>query len=286
VRHASDHFVAPDGLRLATRAWVPTGEPTAVVVLVHGFAEHVGRHEGLATALVRATYAVHGYDQRGHGYSPGERANVARFEVLLDDLAAFVREVRSSYRGVPLVILGHSAGGIVALRTVQEGLCAPHGLILSSPLVRSGVKLPRVVIKVLAALAGPFPRLPTVAVDPRDISNDPAEADAYRLDPAIYHGPAKGRIAREMVRHGEIALARAALVRVPTLLLQGTGDRICDGGATGELARALPDATLHRYQGGPHELFHDDHRERATADLLAWLQARLSADATPAAART
>jgi alpha-beta hydrolase superfamily lysophospholipase len=284
VRHASDHFIAPDGLRLATRSWLPRCDRLATVVLVHGFAEHVGRHDRLATALARCGYAVLGYDQRGHGYSPGERANVPRLEVLFDDLAAFAREARASDPGVPLVVLGHSLGGLVALRSVQEGLVAPDLMVLSSPLLRMSATPPRSIVRLLTALARPFPRLPTLSVDHRLISSDPQEAEAYRLDPAIYHGPAKARIATEMARHGELALAHASRVAAPTLLLHGKGDRLVDPGPTGHLARELPNASLRLYDGGAHELFHDTQAPRVTADVLAWLQARLSPDATLGAA--
>jgi acylglycerol lipase len=283
VRHASDHLIAADGTRLATRAWTPRSDPLALVVIVHGFGEHVGRHEALATAFVRGGYAVHGYDQRGHGFSAGERANVKRLEMLFDDLAAVVRDARASVAGIPLVLFGHSMGGLVALRTVQEGLVHPDLLILSSPVIRLTGTPPRPILKALTALARPFPSLPLRAVDPRAISNDPAEADAYRLDPAVYHGPAKIRIVTEMARHGELALQNTARVSAPTLLLHGKDDRVVEPGPTGQLERDIPNASLRLYGGSAHELFHDAQRERVTADVLAWLQARLSPDATLAA---
>ncbi len=283
MRHATDHLITADGLRLSTRSWVPRCDPLATVAIVHGFGEHIGRHERLATDLARRGYAVHGYDQRGHGFSPGERANVKRLEVLMDDLAAFVRETRATNSGAPLVLFGHSLGGQLALRTVQEGLVEPDLLILSSPLLRMTGTPPRPIVKALRALARPFPRLPTRAIDPRTISHDPEEADAYRLDPAVYHGPAKLRIVTEMARHGELALAAASRVRMPTLLLHGKDDRVVEAGPTGQLERALPHASLRLYEGAAHELFHDAQKERVTADVLAWLQARLSPDATLAA---
>jgi acylglycerol lipase len=284
VRHASDHLITPDGLRLSTRSWIPRCDPLATVAFVHGFGEHIGRHERLATELARRGYAVHGYDQRGHGFSPGERANVKRLEVLMGDLAAFVREVLASNSGAPLVLFGHSLGGLLTLRSVQEGLVQPDLLILSSPVLRLSGTPPRPIVRLLTALARPFPRLPTRAVDPRAISRDPEEAEAYRLDPSIYHGPAKLRIVTEMARHGELALAAAARVRMPALLLHGKDDRVVEAGPTGQLERALPHGSLRLYADSAHELFHDVQKERVTADVLAWLQARLSPDATLAPA--
>jgi acylglycerol lipase len=286
MRHASDRLTAPDGLTLATRAWIPKGDPLAAVVLVHGYAEHVGRHEGLATALARAGYAVHGFDQRGHGASEGPRAQIRRFDEFLADLAAFVREVRSWHADLPLVLFGHSMGGLVVLRALQEGLLRADLVALSAPLIQLRTNVPQPIARLLLALSEPLPNLPTLGIDPRDISALPEEAEAYRSDPGIYHGPTKARIAAEMIRNGATALALAGTVDAPTFILHSKVDPMCEASATGALARALPDATLQLYEHGRHELFHDEPRERATTDLLAWLQARLSPDATGAAART
>jgi acylglycerol lipase len=278
VRASSGHLHARDGLRLPTRAWLPDEgvAPRAQVVVVHGLGEHVGRHEGLALRLVRAGYAVHGYDQRGHGFAPGPRAQVDRFERLLDDLADFVAGLDPS---LPLILFGQSMGGVVALRAVQSGAVAPSGLILSAPALRDGVEVPAWVRRLVMRVAEVWPGVPTVPLDTSALSRDPAEVAAYRLDPAVFHGPIKGRIGSEIVRHGRLALAEADRIGVPLLILHGKADRLTQPGASGELQRALHDrdATLLLYDDGPHELFHDALRERATDDLLAWLDARLPA---------
>lgn len=289
MRAASDAFTSADGLRLPTRAWLPDHDaPRAAVVLVHGLGEHVGRYDALATRLVAAGHAVHGYDQRGHGYAQGPRAQVRRFDDLIADLATFVASVRAWHPDVPLVLFGHSMGGVVAARAVQTEAVHPDLLALSSPAFRDGTDVPGWLRRVLAALAGPFPALPTVRIDPAALSRDAAEVDAYRLDPAVFHGPVKARLAVEMGRHGALVLADAARLAVPVLLLHGKEDRLARPGASAELHRALEgrDATLVLYDEGPHELFHDPLRERATADLLAWLDARVSGAGRPEAPRT
>lgn len=278
--HARDGSLhTRDGLRLATRSWLPTADPRAAIVLVHGYPEHVGRYDRFARALTRAGHAVHGYDQRGHGSSQGRRANVRRFEELLDDLGEVVAWVTERQPDVPIVVLGHSMGGCVALRSVQTGRVDPDLLVLSSPFLVSAVAVPALLRRVLVALSEPFPELPTVSIDPRHVSRIPEEQEAYRLDPAIHHGPAKARIAAEMVRHGARALEEAPSVRQPTLVLHGTGDGIADPAGSRTLARSLPDATLSLFPDGAHELFNDHDRDEATATVLAWLDERLAASA-------
>jgi acylglycerol lipase len=278
VRARSGHLHVRDGLRLPTRAWLPDAEGAerALVVLVHGLGEHVGRYDGLATRLVRAGYAVHGYDQRGHGYAPGARAQVDRFERLVEDLGDFVAQVRSEHPGRPWVLLGHSMGGVVALRAVQTAATRPDRLVLSSPTMRDGADVPGWVRSLLMRLAEPLPALPTMRIDASKISRDPAEVAAYEQDPANFHGPIKARIAAEMARHGGLALAEAAQVTMPVLILHGKADALSQPGASAELHRSLQgrDATLKLYDDGPHELFNDPLRDRVVGDVLAWLEER------------
>jgi acylglycerol lipase len=278
VRASSGHLHARDGLRLPTRAWLPDAEGAerAVIVLVHGLGEHIGRYDALATRLVREGYAVHGYDQRGHGYAPGPRAQVDRFERLVEDLGDFVAQVRSEHAGRPWVLFGHSMGGVVALRAVQADAVRPDRLVLSSPTMRDGADVPGWVRSLLMRLAEPFPALPTVRIDARKVSRDPAEVAAYQQDPANFHGPIKARMAAEMARHGGLALAQTDPVTMPVLIVHGKADELSQPGASAELHRSLHgrDATLKLYDDGPHELFNDPLRDRVTADVLAWLEER------------
>ena len=151
--------------------------------------------------------------------------------------------------------------------------------MLSSPALRDGVDVPAWLRALLARLAEPLPGLPTVRIDPAALSRDPAEVDAYRQDPAVFHGPVKARLATQMAKHGALVIAEAERLRVPTLIVHGKDDRLARPGASGELQRALHggDGTLELYDEGPHELFHDPLRDRVTQDVLAWLDARLPA---------
>ena len=295
VRAHGDSLTSRDGLALPTRAWLPEdpGEVRAALVLVHGLCEHIGRYDGLATRLAAEGYAVHGYDERGHGAAEGPRAQVDRFEQLVDDLGDFVARVRAAHPDRPLVVFGHSLGGVVALRAVQTGVVVPDALLLSSPALCVSGDLPGWLQGLLTRLAGPFPDLPTKPVDASALSRDPAVVEAYRQDPAVFHGPVKARMATELVRAGAAALADAqasadarasvdaaagdGYVDVPVLIVHGRQDRIADPGASATLHRALAgrDATLELYDDGPHELFNDPLRERVLDDVLSWLETRL-----------
>jgi acylglycerol lipase len=279
VRAVSDRMATRDGLQLPTRAWLPdvAGSERAALLLVHGLAEHCGRYDALATRLVREGYAVHAYDQRGHGYAQGPRCQVDRFGRFVEDLGEVVARVRAAHPGRPLVLFGHSMGGVVALRTVQTGAADPNALVLSSPALRIGGDLPGWLKGLLKRLAGPFPGLPTMPIDATALARDPDVVAAYQQDPAVFHGPLKARVVTELVRAGEAALAEARRLGLPTMIVHGKDDRIAQPVASTELHRALDggDATLRFYDEGPHELFNDPLRERVLGDVLEWLEERL-----------
>jgi alpha-beta hydrolase superfamily lysophospholipase len=278
MRTHSDRLPTRDGLQLPTRSWLPNhaGSERALLVVVHGLGEHIGRYDRLATRLVREGYAVHGFDQRGHGYAPGARCNIGRFEEFVQDLGDFLALVRPLHPGKQLVLFGHSMGGVVAARAVQQASVAPDLLVLSSPAFRDGADVPGWARRLLTVLAQPFPGFPTVRLSSSLLSRDPAEVAAYDRDPAVFHGPVKARIASEMARAGAEAIRDAAQIRVPLLLVHGAADGLAQPQGSAALMAQLGgrDAEFQLYPDGPHELFNDVGRERVIGDLLSWLAAR------------
>jgi alpha-beta hydrolase superfamily lysophospholipase len=278
MRSHSDRLPTRDGLALPTRSWLPNepGSERAALVVVHGLGEHIGRYDRLATRLVREGYAVHGFDQRGHGYAPGVRCNVRRFEEFVDDLADFFALVQPLHPGKQLVLFGHSMGGVIAARAVQTAAVSPHLLLLSSPAFRDGAEVPGWARRLLGAIARPLPGFPTVRLASSLLSRDPAEVAAYDRDPAVFHGPIKARIATEMGRAGADAIRDASKIQVPLLLLHGAADGLAQPTGSAALMAKLSgcDAEFQLYPEGPHELFNDPGRERVIGDLLRWLKAR------------
>ena len=276
MRHVSDTLAGADGFRLASRAWLPDAAPSASVQIVHGWGEHVGRYERLAEALVAEGFAVHGFDQRGHGASQGARARTRSLAPFLDDLVAAAAQVRAWHDDVPWALLGHSVGGLLALQAVQQGRLEPDALVLSSPYLRPRHTPHPLLLRSLLLLARLAPWLPASRLDPAAMSRDPVEVEAYRSDPANLHGPVSLGTAAALIRTGAAARADdAPRLTLPTLVLHGSADSVADPEAAIALAHRNPGVTLHIEPEGHHELFNDTCRAFLSDELRRWLRVRL-----------
>lgn len=273
----------PDGLSLHTRHWraVSTaGSPAwGTAVLVHGLGEHIGRYEHVAAHLNAQGWDVRGFDHRGHGRSGGRRGDIAASDSLLSDLGAFLREVRGADAARPLVLIGHSLGGLVAARFVAEGLAVRpagwhlpvDGLVLSSPAIDPGLSA------VQKALLAVGPRLlPHLCVNnglqPEWVCNDPAVVQAYLKDPLV-HDRISGLLGRFIADAGPLVLTRAPAWQVPTLLMWSGQDRCVSPRGSQRLAQALPPALVEArpFERLAHEIFNERERAEVLARLSGWL---------------
>ena len=269
-----------DGLTLHTRQWRPSVPAVGTAVLVHGLGEHAGRYEHVAAHLSAEGWDVRAFDQRGHGRSGGRRGDIARSDSLLHDLGDFIDGVRRDEASRPLVLIGHSLGGLVAARFVAEAL-GPRpaawsrpidGLALSSPAIDPGLSA------LQRALLAVGPRvLPHLCVNnglqPEWICNDPAVVQAYRQDPLV-HDRISGLLGLFIADAGAVVLARAPAWQVPTLLMWSGQDRCVSPVGSARLAQALPAGrcTARVFDGLAHELFNERQRAEVLAQLGDWLR--------------
>ncbi len=266
-----------DGLKLQLREWPCTGARGSVLI-VHGLGEHIGRHAHVAAHLNGWGWNVIGYDQRGHGRSEGGRGKVASDDALLDDLARVIDSVRATHTG-PLVLLGHSMGGLVAARFCAEGMATGparwyrgvDALVLSSPALDPGMNATQ---KLLLAVLGRL--APNLAVNnglrPAWISRDPAVVKAYVNDPLV-HDRVTPRLVRFIVDGGEQVRQHAAHWTVPTLLLYAGSDRCVAPAGSAAFVQAASNASFSAYEFKPlfHEIFNEPEQGEVFAVLDAWL---------------
>ena len=292
TRHEEGHRKIAANQSTYWQAWLPLDPARAVVIIVHGVHEHSSRYAHVGTRLAAAGYAVYAADHRGHGRSGGRRGNIERMTLIVDDLNSFVLFAAQRHPGVPVFMVGHSLGGLIALHyATQPHATQPHavqprvllaGLVVSGPAVEvtAGSALQRRLAGLLSALV---PNLGVAALGTEQISRDPAVVRAYHEDPLVYRGKIKARTGAEILAAMEGLPARLPRLALPLLLLHGTGDRICalTGSTMVHDTVSSADKTLHRYEGLYHELFNEPEREQILTDLLRWLDQHLPARSAP-----
>ena len=268
-------FSARDGLRLFWQV-ARAQAPAAHVALVHGYAEHLGRHAEVTRALREAGYTVHLLDCRGHGQSGGKRAHVDRFDDYLSDLELFLARVKEQSADKPLFLLGHSHGALIAARYLLDKPEAVRGAVLSSPYFRLKLQVSPLKIAAGKLIGKVLPSLPMKNdLKAELLTRDVAIQNATRADP-LYQQIATPRWFTESTAAQETVLRRATEFVTPFLLLFGGADPIADPAAGREFYEAATskDKQHKQYDGLLHELFHEPERDMVFKDLVGWLDER------------
>lgn len=256
----------------------PVERPRATAVLVHGLNEHGGRYVHVARRLAEWGIDTLAYDQRGFGRSSGGRGDAPRFSDRLEDLEWVIARQRASHPGLPLVLFGHSMGGLVACRYLQQGYPPPDLFVLSGPAIDPrGVEAGRARVAAGRRLARLLPLLRVPYADIAGISTDPAVVAAARHDPLWVSGIGL-RMATQIIDEIDRAWAELSRITLPALLLHGEADRIVPVSASREGSGRFGsgDVTLHTYPGMLHEVFNERQQEVVFRDLRRWLDQRLT----------
>jgi alpha-beta hydrolase superfamily lysophospholipase len=270
-------FVASDGDNVVIQDWPlePGVRLRGVVIIVHGLGEHAGRYDHVARRLNDWGFAVRGYDQCGHGESGGAPGSLPTDTRLLDDLADIVDSTRSRMnKGTPLIVLGHSMGGLVAGRFVSLGIRKVDALVMSSPALNPGLNAFQKLL--VAVLPRFFPNLRVGnGLNASYISHDPAVVAAYQSDKLV-HDRISARLARFIATAGPATVALAPQWKVPTLLMYAGDDRLVQPQGSRDFATAAPAAlmTTHCFEGLYHEIFNELDAAPVFAALRQWLDQR------------
>jgi alpha-beta hydrolase superfamily lysophospholipase len=274
MQHRESTAAGIGGLELFAQAWLPDAPPGGVIVIAHGLGEHSGRYATLATELVGRGYAVYALDHRGHGRSGGPRANIGRFAYLVSDFSAFVGRCARQHLDTPLYVLGHSMGGAVAFATALRLQHQLRGLVLSAPALAVDTAVPRLQEWIVRALAVIAPNTGALNIPPSAVSRDPSVVMRYESDPLVHHAGVPARTVVELLDAMAGFPAHVRDLRLPTLVLHGTADKLVPLAATRPLYQAISAnyRTLKLYDGLFHEVFNEPERATVTADLFSWLE--------------
>jgi len=261
MQHQEGWFKGYQDYRLYYQCWLPDGQPRAVLLLAHGYAEHSGRYMNVVNHFVPENFAVYALDHRGHGKSDGERVLVEDFHDYVIDLKTYFDMVRSNNPDKKIFLIGHSMGSMISLAYCLEYQNELAGLVTSG----GGLSRPG---------DAPFQAPPKgAALSVAMLSRDPAVIKAYVDDPLVYHGPIPanhpvGRMASKLA-------VEVGQIKLPVLIMAGAGGP--DGARSQVLFDLIgsQDKTFKPYAGLLHEIFNEPEFPQVMADMQQWLQNHL-----------
>jgi acylglycerol lipase len=265
------------GLRIFTRSWHPEGKARAVMVFVHGFNSHSGYYLWAAEQLIASGLAVYALDLRGRGKSDGERYYIDKFSEYQSDVDLLVKLARSREPGLPMFMLGHSAGGVIACNYVLDHQADFAGLVCESFAYQ--VPAPDFALSVLKGISHLAPHAHVLKLKKEDFSRDPKVTRALLDDPLLENEVQPTKTVAEMVRADERLKRDFPLFKLPLLIIHGTKDTVTRPEGSKEFYERAGsvDKTLKLYEGYWHDPLNDVGKEMVMADIREWLAKHLAA---------
>jgi alpha-beta hydrolase superfamily lysophospholipase len=254
------------------RHWQPE-TPRAVILLAHGLGEHSGRYEDFARFFGERHIAVLAPDHVGHGRSPGRRAHVRRFSEFFGPLDVLREQIRKTYPGLPVFLVGHSMGGLIAARYLLSRRDGFAGAVLSAAALEVPEPPSTAAIWVNRLISLVWPSLGVMQLDASGISRDPAVVAAYRADPLVHTGKFSARLVTELFAAMQDVAERRGDIRLPLLVLHGEADSMTAPSGSTQFAAGVgsEDVTLKGYPGLYHEIFNEPERLEVLGDVHRWL---------------
>ena len=276
-RAHEDRVTSSDGHELFIRSWRPETNVAAIVAIVPGFNSHSGYYTWVADQLTANGYAAYAVDLRGRGRSDGERFYVEKFSDYVRDASSLVHFARSREPGLPVFMLGHSAGGVVACIYTLEYPTELAGLICES--FAHEVPAPDFALAVFKGLSHVAPHAHVLHLKNEQFSRDPNVVKAMNEDPLIANETQPSQTLAEMVRADERLKQEFPLITLPVLIMHGTADQATRPSGSQRFYdhAGATDKTLKLYDGHFHDLLNDVGKDVVMADILSWLAAHAPA---------
>jgi len=275
MTYIEETVTASDGLRLFQRRR-EASKAKAEILITHGFGEHSGRYDALTEHLINHGFSTAVYDHRGHGLSDGLPGHVESFAEYDDDLAKVIELARARAGSLPVFLIGHSMGGLIALRYAARKGEHLAGVVVSAPLIAVAVSVPayKTMIARVGARISPRLRLDN-EINPSHLSRDPEVGRAYAADPLVNRKVSTKWFAEAMRAMQEVT-EWAPQIKTPLLVMHGTEDRLASVGATERLFERAgsADKELIIYPGYYHELFNEPEKQEVYERVTDWLEQR------------
>ncbi len=256
-------FIGKGGVEIFFRKW-RVKKPKGILLIIHGVGEHSGRYGNIIDELKKSDISIYSFDLRGHGQSGGKKGHIMSISDYTEDIGIFIKLIRGEHEKLPLILLGHSMGGLIALKYALEHQENIKGLVLSSPFLRIAVKVPGWKTSLGRLLSGILPGLTMPSgLDPGDISSDSEVVNNYINDPLV-HSLVSARWFTETTAAREECIGRGGELKIPVLITHGKADKIVDYRGTEEFySNCDPkNCTLHLFEGLKHEAMNEAEPER------------------------
>ena len=279
-------FDGVGGLKIFTRSWQPEGKTRGVVVIVHGLNSHSGQYLWVGEQFATKGLAAYAIDLRGRGRSEGERYYVEKIEDFTDDVATLVRTAKLENPGLPVFVLGHSAGGVVSCVYTLDHQSEIDGLICES--FAYDLPVPDIVLSFLKGLSYITPHTHVFSLKNKDFSRNPDVVESMDNDPLIMGESQPAQTARVMINAASRLNEEFPLIKLPVLILHGTDDKATNPAGSQEFYQhaGSTDKTLKLYEGHYHDLLNDIDKEVVMTDIENWIDERIPAAQTESAIAT
>ena len=268
-------FEGVGGLKIFTRSWDPAGAPRAVVVIVHGFNSHSGHYLWVGEQFAANGLAVHALDLRGRGMSEGDRYHVDRIEDYTADVDTLLEMAKAKHPGLPVFLLGHSAGGVISCVYTLDHQAKLAGLICES--FAHQLPAPGIALAVLKGLSHVVPNAHVLKLDNNGFSRDPKVVEALNADPFVADEVQPTETIAAMLRGDERLKREFSRITLPVLILHGTQDKVTLPSGSQEFydMAGSTDKTLKLYEDHYHDLLNDIDKEIVMADIQQWIDERI-----------
>ncbi len=272
-----EDFTGLGGLRIHYRSWLPEGAPRAVVAICHGVNSHGGQHAWTAGQLTDRGFAVYAVDLRGRGQSEGERFYVDNIDEYVADIGGVIDIAKERHPGLPVYLLGHSAGGVTSCVYALDHQEKIDGLICESFAFQ--VPAPGFALAAIKGLSHIVPKLGVLTLHMKDFTRDPEALKALEADPLTKGEVQPAATVAALVRADERLHDNFEEITLPVMILHGTDDHatVCKGSEFFYEHAGSSDKTLKIYEGHYHDLLNDLGKEEVMADILGWIEAHVPA---------
>ncbi|HIE77403.1 MAG TPA: alpha/beta hydrolase [Candidatus Thioglobus sp.] len=265
-----------NGSNIFYQCWLPKDDIKAVLLVVHGLAEHSGRYMNIVNEFVPMGFAVYALDHIGHGKSDGIRGYVNRFSDYTNTLKIYLDKVLLWQTGKPIFLIGHSMGGLISAEFLVNYDTELAGVIFSAPSIQAPKKTSIWLVMAGKLLSKFLPKVKLIKLTSSSVSSDQKVVSQYFDDELVYNGKTTARLAYEIFISMEMVVNNLYKINLPIIIFQGSQDKLVHPDGAQLLFESVrsSDKTLKIYSEMYHEVFNEPDHEKVLNDLRYWLESR------------